>query len=46
MLTRVEAVAQAYGITTVEVAHWSGRTIEIFHRVAVNRGWIMPEPTA
>ncbi len=45
-MTRVELVAQAYGLTTDEVQNWSGRTVEIFHRVAVNRGWIMPELTA
>jgi hypothetical protein len=45
-VTRVEAVAQAYGLSPIEVASWSGRTIEIFHRVAVNRGWITGELTA
>jgi len=45
-MTRIEAVAQAYGLTPAEVAHWSGRTVEIFHRVAVNRGWITAELTA
>jgi hypothetical protein len=41
-MTRVEAVAQAYGLTPLEVATWSGRTVEIFHRVAVTRGWLTP----
>jgi hypothetical protein len=45
-MTRVEAVAQAYGLTTDDVQAWSGRTVEIFYRVAVNRGWITAELTA
>lgn len=45
-MTRVEAVAQAYGLPTSEVDTWPGRIVDVFHRAALHRGWITPEVTA
>lgn len=36
-------VAAAYGLPAVEVARWAPRTVEIFARVAVRRGWLVPD---
>lgn len=42
-MSRIEAVAHAYGLTTLEVSSWPGRLVDIFHRNAVHRGWLTPE---
>ena len=41
-MTAVQAVAAAYGIPEADVARWAPRTVAIFHRVAVRRGWLIP----
>lgn len=40
-MTRVEAVAQAYGLTVADVERWPGSVVETFHRNAVRRGWLV-----
>jgi hypothetical protein len=40
-----EAVAVAYGLSLTEVQRWSDRTVATFYRAAVNRGWLVPDPT-
>ena len=41
MVTTVQAVAAAFGLPETDVARWSPRTVAIFHRVAVARGWLI-----
>ena len=41
-MTAVQAVAAAFGLPEADVARWAPRTVAIFHRVAVARGWLIP----
>jgi len=43
-MTTVQAVAAAFGLPEADVAAWPARTVHIFHRVAVARGWLIPTP--
>lgn len=40
-MSRVDIVAQAYGLDVDEVLRWPGRVVDVFHRNAVNRGWLV-----
>jgi len=44
-MSRIEAVAMAYGLTRDDVATWPGQVVDVLHRHAVNVGWLLPEPT-
>lgn len=40
-MTRVEAVAQAYGLSSGEVERWPGTVVDVMHRNALRRGWLV-----
>lgn len=40
-MSRVDIVAQAYGLDANDVQRWPGRVLEVFHRNAINRGWLV-----
>jgi hypothetical protein len=44
-MTTVQAVAAAFGLPEADVAAWAPRTVRIFHRVAIARGWLLTTTT-
>ena len=40
-MTPVEIVASAYGLQLADVERWSARTVEVFARNAIRRGWLV-----